>query len=264
VLNGCVRPRGSISPLFRRIGVTIVVICSALTGCRDSTRVPLSSSNVAPILLFSGTGTSPNDVTAVESILSRNHLAYSAADSAQLNEMSASWLEQYRLLIVPGGNFIDMGESLGPRTAAKIREAVQDGVSYLGICAGGFLAANPAGKGFNLTSGVQFKFYSAEEQGIRKTAVAITGVGTPTLEQYWEDGPQFTGWGSVVGRYPDGTPAIVEGTSGKGWVILSGVHPEAPQSWRRGMTFTTPVSDDHRYAATLIAAALNRTSLPHD
>src|SRR2546430_8702508 len=33
---------------------------------------------------------------------------------------------------------------------------------------------------------------------------------------------QFTGWGAVVGRYPDGTPAIVEGKSGDGWVILSG------------------------------------------
>ena len=32
----------------------------------------------------------------------------------------------------------------------------------------------------------------------------------------------------MVGKYPDGTPAIVEGTFGNGWVILSGVHPEAP------------------------------------
>jgi glutamine amidotransferase-like uncharacterized protein len=79
-----------------------------------------------------------------------------------------------------------------------------------------------------------------------------------------EDGPQFTGWGAVVGKYPDGTPAIVEGTCGKGWVILTGVHPEAPANWRRGMTFTTPASVDHAYAATLIDAALHGTCLPHD
>jgi hypothetical protein len=52
-----------------------------------------------------------------------------------------------------------------------------------------------------------------------------------------EDGPQLTGWGSVVGRYPDGKPAIVEGRVGDGGAILSGVHPEAPDSWRRGLTF---------------------------
>jgi hypothetical protein len=67
----------------------------------------------------------------------------------------------------------------------------------------------------------------------------------------------------VVGKYPDGTPAIVEGSSGKGWVILTGVHPEAPANWRRGMAFTTPASVDHAYAATLIHAALNGTRLPH-
>jgi len=75
------------------------------------------------------------------------------------------------------------------------------------------------------------------------------------------DGPQFTGWGATVGKYPDGTPAIVEGEAGRGWVVLSGVHPEAPEGWRRGMKFTTPASADHEYAATLIQSAMNRVSL---
>jgi glutamine amidotransferase-like uncharacterized protein len=110
---------------------------------------------------------------------------------------------------------------------------------------------------------VRFGFYADENRGIRKAAVAITGVDTPALEHYWEDGPQFTGWGVVVGKYPDGTPAIVEGTSGKGWVILTGVHPEAPEKWRRGLTFTTPASVDNAYAGELIDAALHRTLLPH-
>lgn len=224
----------------------------------------MSSSKIAPILLFDGEGTSPGDVAAIEAVLSRSRLAYSTADSSQLGDMSVSRLGEYRLLIVPGGNFIDMGKNLGPSAAARIRDAVQDGMSYLGICAGAFLAGNIPDNGFNLTSGVKFKFYAAEEQGIRKAAVAIVSVGAPTLEQYWEDGPQLTGWGAPVGRYPDGTPAIVEGTSGKGLVILSGVHPEAPASWRRGMTFTTPVDADETYAASLISAALNRTWLPHD
>src|SRR5207249_11753437 len=69
-------------------------------------------------------------------------------------------------------------------------------------------------------------FYAAEDRGIRKAPVAIASPGTPTLDQYWEDGPQFTGWGAVVGKYPDGTPAIVQGTFGSGWVILTGVRSE--------------------------------------
>lgn len=44
----------------------------------------------------------------------------------------------------------------------------------------------------------------------------------PALEHYWEDGPEFTSWCQVVGKYPDGTPASVQGSSGKGWVVLCG------------------------------------------
>ena len=136
-------------------------------------------------------------------------------------------------------------------------------MNYLGICAGAFLAGHGTYNSLNLTSGVRFGFYAAERRGIRKAAVAIAGVGTLPIEHYWEDGPELAGWGAVVGKYPDGTPAVVEGPSGKGWVILTGVHPEAPENWRRGMTFTTPASAANAYAGTLIEAALHGTRIPH-
>jgi Biotin-protein ligase, N terminal len=255
---------------------SLLLMSTALIGCKKGTRAlgadasatatsrPPTSEDMASILLFNGTGTSPNDVVAIEEILRTNHLNYSTVDSSQLNEMGEIQMRGYRLLIVPGGNFIDMGNSLTPGTAANIRNSVQNGLSYAGICAGAFLAGNSTSyNGFNLTSGVRFGFYAAENRGIRKTAVAIATAGAPTLDQYWEDGPQLAGWGAVVGKYPDGTPAVVEGTFGRGRVILSGVHPEAPENWRHGMTFTTPASEDHAYASMLIHAALNRTSLSH-
>ena len=246
----------------------VVVVCAvaaflfllplSLTAC-----APPAPRNAPPILLFNGTGTSANDVAAVEAILNGNHLTYSTVNSPQLNGMNASQLLAYRLMIVPGGNFIAIGDGLTPSTTANIHNAVQSGLNYLGICAGAFLAGHASYNSFNLTSGVRFGFFAAENRGIRKAAVAIAGAGALPIEQYWEDGPEFTGWGAVVGKYPDGTPAIVEGPSGKGWVILTGVHPEAPEKWRRGMTFTTPASVANAYAGTLIEAALHRTWLPH-
>jgi glutamine amidotransferase-like uncharacterized protein len=244
---------------------SIALIAFAAPGCKhaNESEVPLTRIPVTPILLFNGTGTSSNDVAAVESILNEQNLKYSTADSKQLNEMSESRFRTYRLLIIPGGNYIAIGKGLLPSTTAKIHDAVQNGLNYLGICAGGLIAGDSKYNSLNLTSGVRFDFYSAVNRGIHKAAVAIPGNGAPTLDQYWEDGPQFTGWGDVVGKYPDGTPAVVEGKSGDGWVILSGVHPEAPASWRRGMNFRTPVNDDNEYAAALIRAALNGTRLPH-
>jgi hypothetical protein len=67
----------------------------------------------------------------------------------------------------------------------------------------------------------------------------------------------------VIGRYPDGTPAVVQGQSGNGWIVLTGFHPEAPESWRRGMEFSTPASVDNAYAVMLIRTAIERRSLPH-
>ena len=130
------------------------------------TSTPPASGGVAPILLFNGTGTSPNDVEAIETILNNNHLNYSSVNSAQLNAMGESQM-------------------------------------------------------------------------------------------------QFAGWGEVVSKYPDGTPAVVEGTFGSGWVILSGVHPEAPERWRHGMTFATPGSEANACAGMLVRAALNRLSISH-
>ena len=230
----------------------------ALTACS-----PSATDEAAPILLFCGSGSSPNSVKALEVILKDRHLKYAKVDAKQLNGMSTSQLMGHRLLIVPGGNYINMGNRLTPDTAANVRAAVREGLNYLGVCAGGLLAGNINSNSFNLTSGVRFDFYAVVNQGVHKTAVTITNADATTLEHYWEDGPQFTGWGDIVGKYPDGTPAFVEGTSGKGWMILCGVHPEAPENWRQGMTFHTPARAANAYAGVLVDAALNGTKLPH-
>jgi hypothetical protein len=254
------RPRLRELPgIWRALILNPVLVLIAFTGC-EGRNVPVGK---AQILLFNGTGTSPNDVTAFETILKSRRADYVKVNSAQLNSMSQSQMQEFSLFIVPGGNFIKIGNGLSHAAASNIRSAVQNGLNYLGVCAGAFLAGSSPSNGFNLTSGVKFGFYSAEERGIRKAAVPIAVPGYPTLEHYWEDGPQLAGWGTVVGKYPDGTPAIVQGTCGSGWVILSGVHPEAPANWRRGMNFTTLASTDNAYAWNLIQAALNREMLPH-
>ena len=242
----------------------INVVCLAVLAMRITACGAGGNRGSAPILLFTGSGTSRGDVAALETILNTTHLNYATVSSAGLNSMTEDEIRRHTLLIFPGGNFVEMGDSLTPRTTANIRNGVQRGLNYLGVCAGAFLAGSfpQPYKSLNLTSGVRFGFYSAA-RGAHKTAVAITVADGSTLDQYWEDGPQLTGWGAVVAKYPDGTPAVVQETVGKGWVILTGVHPEAPESWRRGMTFSTPASTDNAFAATLIQAALNRRSLAH-
>ena len=234
----------------------VVALCLLAVACQ---RDP----GPASILLFNGSGTSANDVAAVEQVLRDAHLSYATASSRQLDAMSASQLRRYRLLIVPGGNFEEIGRGLTPVAVANVRSAVRDGLNYLGICAGAFLAGNSPYNGLNLTAGVRFPFYAAEARGMRKGAVQIAIAGASPLEQYWEDGPQLTGWGDAVAKYDDGTPAATQGKFGNGWVLLLGTHPEAPDSWRARLRFSTSGDSARAYAATLITAALNATPLEH-
>lgn len=250
------------------IGLTACGTPGSTLGSPNTVSAMMLNSTATPsttsIILFNGTGTSSSDVSAVESILAANKLSYITKNSSQIETMSESQLAGYKLLIVPGGNSITIGDGLTSAATTNIHNAViNSGLHYLGICAGGFFGGYSIYNGLNLTSGVWFDFYEEYYDGYNKLAVDISTPSGAPLDQYWQDGPEFRGWGNIVGKYPDGTPAIVEGSSGKGWVILSGVHPEAPSSWRTGMTFSTSVATDNAYAGTLILAALNGTSLSH-
>ena len=217
----------------------------------------------AEVLLFDGIGTSRGDVRAFKNLLDRQDVRFDTADADDINRMHKDKLRAYRLLIVPGGNFEEMGREFTPYGRENIRAAVANGMNYLGVCAGAFLAgALRDNHDINLT-GVPYSFYSAERRGIRKAPVWITTPGGPPLEHSWEDGPDLTGWGTIIAKYPDGAAAATQGKFENGWVVLSGVHPEAPESWRNGMTFSTPAEVDNAWAAALVDAALHGKWLPY-
>ncbi len=245
--------------------------CSGISDFSKANQQPQKPQSVAdvvlstrPVILFNGTGTSSTDVAAVGTILSGLGLAYATANSAQLNAMTQAQLNSYKLLIVPGGNSVTIGKYLTKTATTNIHNAViNGGLHYLGICAGGFFGGYSIYNGLNLTSGRWFNFYEDYYHGIHKESLNISFPSGSKLDVYWQDGPQFTGWGSIVARFPDGAPAVVEGKSGAGWVILAGVHPEAPASWRWGMTFSSSVASNTTYAKTLVNAALHGTALAH-
>ena len=224
-----------------------------------------TSTSAARVLIFNGSGTGASAVAAIENVVHSLGLAYQTVNSSQLDAMTQTKLASYKLFIVPGGNSIAIGNNLTVKATTTVRNAIsQNGLNYLGMCAGGFFGGfSSYHKVLNLTSGVWFKFFADYYNGKHKEAVAISFPARSKLDIYWQDGPQLSGWGKVVGKYPNGTPAITEGFVGKGFVILSGVHPEAPASWRTGMHFNTPVDVDLAYAATLVRSAMNRTMLPH-
>lgn len=96
-------------------------------------------SSATPVLIFNGSGTGATAVAAIESVVHSMGLAYHTANSSQLDQMSQSKLASYKLFIVPGGNSITIGNHLTSKATTTVRSAIsQNGLNYLGLCAGGF------------------------------------------------------------------------------------------------------------------------------
>lgn len=215
---------------------------------------------VSMALLYNGTGSSATDVIALGNILASMGISYDLVNSAQLNAMPRATVAAYKLIVWPGGNSIDMGRSLTTTATANVKYAVATmGSSYIGFCAGAFMAeSSTLYNVFKLTPSY-FDFYNANLINIVRTTFAD---GRQRDLVYWQ-GPWVNGFGTVVAKYPNGQAAIAQGKSGKGYVVVSGVHPEAPADWRYGMsTDGDGVQADIDYTRVLMNAAITKTALP--
>jgi glutamine amidotransferase-like uncharacterized protein len=168
--------------------------------------------------------------------LFRNGATYEDTDSTALNKLSAEDIRHYRLIIFPGGDAITVTNNLTIETHERLRKAVQElGLNYLGFCAGAWMAVAPApvgtndvGYGIGVVDGPILQPNYLAKEGLH---YAITKAHFPdgsTRDQLWYGGPITPDIpGGVIAKYPNNTPAISQIRSGKGLVILSGLHPTA-------------------------------------
>lgn len=223
------------------------------------------------VMLFVGDGTWAAEISSLRSILSAHAATVQEVTSAQLNAMSVDDMAKFGLMIFPGGAGGTEAGSLTSQTHANLREAVQQrGVSWLGFCAGAFIAEAPApaagqdvSYGVGVVNGPVLNYYSLENQG---TDIAMTLEKFPdgsTMDLVWYGGPVTPNVaGGVIAKYPDGNPAISQIRSGMGFVILSGVHPTATQSILSSLGLTSTDGTHTDFAWKLISAALNQQPLP--
>jgi glutamine amidotransferase-like uncharacterized protein len=215
------------------------------------------------VLIYGGAGAATSDLTSIIDIISAHGMSYDAVSSGELNEMSIEDLRSYGVLIWPGGKAKTMSDSLAYETRIKIRNAiVADGVSFVGFCAGTFIAGtydwSPTW-GLELVN-IDFPYYYLQDQGTDRAMVDVTFPDGSSRSLLWYGGPELANFGRAVAKYPDGTSAIAQDWLGNGFVILSGPHPEAPVGWKSG--YYDSDGSDYEYAWTMIEAAIQQKSLP--
>jgi hypothetical protein len=104
-------------------------------------------------------------------------------------------------------------------------------------------------------------FYPNDDTSLIAAMVPVKFADGTSRQMVWWGGPTTPEWsGGVVARYSTGEPAISETFSGKGYVVISGPHPEAPQGWRATAGYDSD-GLDYSVAIAMINAAITRQPL---
>lgn len=202
------------------------------------------------ILIYTGEGASPNSIYQTYNTL--KHIFGHAYDVIKVDAntlRTEPWEDSCRLLVIPGGRDTPYCNDLNGDINRRIKNYVYDGGLYLGLCAGAYYASSSiafeVGTPLEVKGPRELAFYPGECQGTmypgfvydsNKGAKSIqvklmqTKEGN-TVAMYYNGGgyfvePQASPQTSVVATYPTGEAAIVLCKVGKGWALLSAVHPE--------------------------------------
>ena len=124
-----------------------------------------------------------------------------------------------------------------PDIIAAVKDYLQNGGRYLGICGGGFMAStgwDEDGRHFTPLGIIP----AASGAFLPDTAPAILPVNWlgQTRQMFYQGGPAFylapTAQGArIIASYADGRVAAFISPYGRGEVAVSGPHPEAAQTW---------------------------------
>lgn len=157
-------------------------------------------------------------------------------------------LEEFEVLVVPGGHAGVQRRTLGAAGRARLVRWVRGGGTYVGICAGAFLGTSTAPWGIGLLAvealDVEHWRRGTGEVPVRPSPLAVRELGLPAegFRVRYANGPLLRGSGAEdvllrfagdlpgcapPARSPRGAAAWLEGRAGAGRVALLSPHLEA-------------------------------------
>lgn len=115
----------------------ILLVCTFATGNLVIAEEPSVPKTLTKIAVFDDNSVSRSRTKLLESLARNPEFAVTKVTA---EEIRASELPKFQLLIVPGGSSSYQGNVLGADGREKVKEFVKSGGGYVGICAGAYLA----------------------------------------------------------------------------------------------------------------------------
>lgn len=190
-------------------------------------------------VIFAGAGTCEGCASTVAAMLQQRNYQVHLVNEHQLN---AEVLHQADLYVQPGGSddIMDTLSVLSAYQIQAIRDFVAQGGSYLGICAGAYLAGQYADQGagiraFGLVEITEIEQELANDNQAQWISILLPPDHRPT-QVYYQAGPHFghqvPSTGKVTAVYAASKQIAARISSfGKGKVALIGPHYEADMDW---------------------------------
>lgn len=258
--------------MFRQWNIIFLAIFLSACGLKS----PPPSTKLAPdnnpgedrteVLIYSGEGSWGDEVDSLAEILYSHHITYMEWDEDDLNHATDEDISKFSLILFPGGDSDLVTKYLKLETRDRIRKAVrEDGVNYLGFCAGAWAVVSPEkdAYGFRLLEGPYLKRTPYYKKGLEFSIAKAEFPDGSHRDLLWFGGPVTPDIpGGVIAKYPDGSPAISEMFAGKGFVIISGLHPAVNKLILNKIELYNKEAIDPKYAWKLLNAALNAKPLP--
>jgi biotin--protein ligase len=219
------------------------------------------------VYLYSGPGAAIESLSQTLATLQELVLVPCTVHKIGFRELKGgAWTQDAALLVMPGGADIPYTKYLSGDGTTKIREFVEKGGSYLGICAGAYFASAKitfeAGNPFEVQGTRELKFFPGTAEGpvlapydynsnsgARVAELRVKGLKDPVFSHF-NGGCHFVGAEKIPGiivhaTYGDtGKAAIIHMNIGKGQVILSGVHPEfSPRLMNHQDPYLRPIAE---------------------
>jgi glutamine amidotransferase-like uncharacterized protein len=274
VVTRSIRVKGAIAVILSALIISVGVLF--LLGAQDS-HVEDTSLNIVQIAYYNGEGAwGPEEIV----LSNMTKLMGCSFTTVRGQDIQDGCLDDYDVLMWPGGHYPAYWDEVGLEGKAKIQEFVSEGGGYLGICAGAYYAADymvwmddgdypppdykVEGDELNLdlfpgvAYGPIFEIADRPEPGWAMTEINIVDQTHPITESmpnpmtmFYYGGPYLDPYDdasvSILGEYDvTGTAAIVACEYGEGRVFLIGPHGEIEEgSDRDGWEFPDiPEPDD--------------------
>jgi glutamine amidotransferase-like uncharacterized protein len=178
-------------------------------------------------------------------------------------ELTSANLQKADLYVQPGGDgSLNQAYAALESDAAEIRQFVDSGGRYLGICMGAYLAGS--GPGFDLLPGDSGQYISSDGASVTDASSTVVEVNWRGQSRFmfFQDGSYFTLDGAqpgttVFAHYSsNGEIAAMVSPYGDGRVAVSGPHPEATDGWYQYNGITDPDGPDADLGHELIDALM--------